>query len=88
VARAQHHPLAERGIRPDLPGRGGRDGPGQAGSALHPDERSRHQNVVVIPVLWRNGVSAVQSRLRGMELSGWTSPSGACPTGIARGRPP
>jgi peptide/nickel transport system substrate-binding protein len=29
------------------------------------------QNVVVIPVLWRNGVSAVQSRLRGMELSGW-----------------
>jgi hypothetical protein len=27
--------------------------------------------VVVIPVLWRNGVSAVQSRLRGMELSGW-----------------
>ena len=29
------------------------------------------QNVVVIPVLWRNGVSAVQARLRGMELSGW-----------------
>jgi peptide/nickel transport system substrate-binding protein len=31
------------------------------------------QNVVVIPVLWRNGVSAAQTRLRGMELSGWDS---------------
>jgi peptide/nickel transport system substrate-binding protein len=29
------------------------------------------QNVVVIPVLWRNGVAAAQTRLRGMELSGW-----------------
>jgi len=29
------------------------------------------QNVVVIPVLWRNGVAAAQARLRGMELSGW-----------------
>jgi peptide/nickel transport system substrate-binding protein len=28
-------------------------------------------NVVVIPVLWRNGVAAAQTRLRGMELSGW-----------------
>jgi peptide/nickel transport system substrate-binding protein len=31
------------------------------------------QNVVVIPVLWRNGVSAVAGRLQGMELSGWDS---------------
>jgi peptide/nickel transport system substrate-binding protein len=29
------------------------------------------QNVVVIPVLWRNGVSAVGARLRGLDLSGW-----------------
>jgi peptide/nickel transport system substrate-binding protein len=29
------------------------------------------QNVVVIPVLWRNGVSAAQARLQGMDLSGW-----------------
>ena len=31
------------------------------------------QNVVVIPVLWRTGVSAAQTRLRGMELTGWDS---------------
>jgi len=31
------------------------------------------QNVVVIPVLWRNGVSASSARLRGMDLSGWDS---------------
>jgi peptide/nickel transport system substrate-binding protein len=31
------------------------------------------QNVVVIPVLWRNGVSASTARLRGMDLSGWDS---------------
>src|SRR5262245_61512801 len=29
------------------------------------------QNVVVIPVLWRNGVSASSARLQGMDLSGW-----------------
>jgi peptide/nickel transport system substrate-binding protein len=29
------------------------------------------QNVVVIPVLWRNGVSASSVRLHGMDLSGW-----------------
>jgi peptide/nickel transport system substrate-binding protein len=29
------------------------------------------QNVVVIPVLWRNGAAAVQARLRGMEWSAW-----------------
>jgi peptide/nickel transport system substrate-binding protein len=29
------------------------------------------QNVVVIPVLWRNGVSASSTRLQGMDLSGW-----------------
>jgi peptide/nickel transport system substrate-binding protein len=31
------------------------------------------QNVVVIPVLWRNGVSAAAVKLQGMELSGWDS---------------
>ncbi|MGH7354209.1 MAG: peptide ABC transporter substrate-binding protein [Candidatus Rokuibacteriota bacterium] len=29
------------------------------------------QNVVVIPVLWRNGVSTSATWLRGMDLSGW-----------------
>jgi peptide/nickel transport system substrate-binding protein len=29
------------------------------------------QNVVVIPVLWRNGVSASSQKLRGMDLTGW-----------------
>jgi peptide/nickel transport system substrate-binding protein len=29
------------------------------------------QNVVVIPVLWRTGVSASSQKLRGMDLSGW-----------------
>jgi peptide/nickel transport system substrate-binding protein len=29
------------------------------------------QNVVVIPVLWRNGVSASSLRLQGLDLSGW-----------------
>jgi peptide/nickel transport system substrate-binding protein len=28
-------------------------------------------NVVVIPVLWRNGVGAAAARLQGMELNGW-----------------
>ena len=31
------------------------------------------QNVVVIPVLWRNGVSAAATNLRGMDLTGWDS---------------
>jgi peptide/nickel transport system substrate-binding protein len=31
------------------------------------------QNVVVIPVLWRNGASASTANLRGMDLSGWES---------------
>ena len=31
------------------------------------------QNVVVIPVLWRNNVSASATRLRGMDLTGWDS---------------
>jgi peptide/nickel transport system substrate-binding protein len=31
------------------------------------------QNVVVIPVLWRNGASASAVNLRGMDLSGWES---------------
>ena len=29
------------------------------------------QHVVVIPVLWRNGVSGSSLRLHGMEISGW-----------------
>jgi hypothetical protein len=39
VGRAQHHPLAQRGLRPALEGRRARDGSGQAGRAVHPDER-------------------------------------------------
>jgi peptide/nickel transport system substrate-binding protein len=31
------------------------------------------QNVVVIPIIWRNGVGAATARLRGMALSGWDS---------------
>jgi peptide/nickel transport system substrate-binding protein len=31
------------------------------------------QNVVVIPVLWRNGVSASTLKLGGMDLTGWDS---------------
>ena len=31
------------------------------------------QSVAVIPVLWRNGVSASSARLRGMDLTGWDS---------------
>jgi peptide/nickel transport system substrate-binding protein len=29
------------------------------------------QNVVVIPVLWRNGVAASSTKLQGLDLSGW-----------------
>jgi len=31
------------------------------------------QNVVVIPVLWRNGVSGAANALHGMDLTGWDS---------------
>ena len=31
------------------------------------------QNVVVIPLVWRNGVSAAATKLQGMELTGWDS---------------
>ncbi|HEV8310674.1 MAG TPA: peptide ABC transporter substrate-binding protein [Methylomirabilota bacterium] len=31
------------------------------------------QNVVVIPVLWRNRLQAISHRLRGTEISGWDS---------------
>jgi peptide/nickel transport system substrate-binding protein len=31
------------------------------------------QNVVVIPVLWRNGVSGAVTALQGMDLTGWDS---------------
>jgi peptide/nickel transport system substrate-binding protein len=31
------------------------------------------QNVVVIPVLWRNGVAVAGAKLRGLDLSGWDS---------------
>jgi len=39
------------------------------------------QNVVVIPVVWRNGVGAATARLRGMAHSGGTRRSGISPTG-------
>src|SRR5213593_3484482 len=31
------------------------------------------QNVVVIPIVWRNSVSGVSNRLKGTDLSGWDS---------------
>ena len=31
------------------------------------------QNIVVIPVLWRNGVGAAATRMRGIAQSGWDS---------------
>jgi peptide/nickel transport system substrate-binding protein len=31
------------------------------------------QNVVVIPIVWRNAVAAVSNRLKGNDLSGWDS---------------
>jgi hypothetical protein len=30
-------------------------------------------NVVVVPVLWRNKQQAVSQQLRGLEVSGWDS---------------
>ena len=53
-------PEAERAVRP--PGEG-----------FSPVNDLVIQNVVVVPVLWRNGVSASSVRLRGMDLSGWDS---------------
>jgi hypothetical protein len=31
------------------------------------------QNVVVIPIVWRNSVAGVSNRLKGTDLSGWDS---------------
>jgi peptide/nickel transport system substrate-binding protein len=31
------------------------------------------QNVVVIPIVWRNAVAGVSNRLKGNDLSGWDS---------------
>ncbi|PYQ10564.1 MAG: hypothetical protein DMF80_23795 [Acidobacteria bacterium] len=42
VAGAEHHPLAKRGVRPDLHGGRHRAGPGEASGALHQDERPGH----------------------------------------------
>ena len=53
-----------------------------ADTEMDPVKRATHfikmndiviQNVVVIPVLWRNGAGAAATRLRGMDLSGWDS---------------
>ncbi|HXH83237.1 MAG TPA: peptide ABC transporter substrate-binding protein [Candidatus Tectomicrobia bacterium] len=53
-----------------------------ADTELDPVKRAAHfirmndlviQHVVVIPVLWRNGVAAVGQRLRGMDLTTWDS---------------
>jgi len=49
---------------------------------LDPVKRAAHfiqmndlliQNVVVVPIIWRNNVSAGALKLRGVELSGWDS---------------
>jgi peptide/nickel transport system substrate-binding protein len=53
-----------------------------AESEMDPVKRAAHfvrmndltiQNVVVIPVLWRMVVSAISSRLKGTDISGWDS---------------
>jgi peptide/nickel transport system substrate-binding protein len=53
-----------------------------AESEMDPVKRAAHfmrmndlviQNVVVIPVLWRNRASAVSTKLRGLDLTGWDS---------------
>jgi peptide/nickel transport system substrate-binding protein len=31
------------------------------------------QNVVVIPIIWRNTVAGASNRLKGTDLSGWDS---------------
>jgi peptide/nickel transport system substrate-binding protein len=31
------------------------------------------QNVVVIPIIWRNAVAGVSNRIKGNDLSGWDS---------------
>jgi peptide/nickel transport system substrate-binding protein len=54
----------------------------QAETELDPAKRAAHiirmndiliEDVVLIPVIWRNGVRAVGHRLHGMELSDWDS---------------
>ncbi len=89
VAGAQHHPLPQRGVRPHLQRGRQRARSGQARGAVHQDERHRdRQNVVVIPVLWRNGVSARGQRApgHGPHRAG-IPPSGGCPTGTSRDSP-
>ncbi len=53
VAGPEHHALAERGVRQAVPRCRARDGPGQAGGALHQDERAGDRQQVVIPVVQR-----------------------------------
>ncbi len=31
------------------------------------------QNIVIIPILWRNTVSAISHRLKGTDISTWNS---------------
>ena len=31
------------------------------------------EHVVVVPIIWRNGVGAASARLQGLALSGWDS---------------
>ena len=86
VDRAEHRPLAERGVRPALaPGRR-RDGPRQARGALHPHERPGGAGQgVVIPITWRNVLHAAGNSARGHRapMAG-TRSSAASPTGTAQ----
>ena len=65
--------LAQRGVRPALRRRRDRDGPGQARGHVHPHERPRGPERIVIPLsCWRNWVSdSVGNKLKGTDISGW-----------------
>ena len=88
VAGPEHHALAERGVRQALPRGRERDGPREAGGAVHPDERPRHPERRRDPRR-RSGpaVAAVSNRLR-VERSGWDSDFWALQNWHARGRRP
>ena len=74
VAGPEHHALAERGVRQAVQGLRERDGSGQAGRPLHPDERPRDpERWWSIPVVWRSWVAGVSQQAQGHRQSGWDS---------------
>ncbi len=70
VAGPQHHALAERGIRQDPQGGADRARPGQARGAVHQVNDLVVNNEVVIAVVARPGVGAMNGKLVA-EISGW-----------------